>query len=66
MANSVYQQSVIYEHEKEICCCCLGCINNFSLKIDFSEQKKVYFTDLKKLLIQHYYAYDSSFMDNFT
>ena len=54
----------MYEQGKEICCCCLECLNNFSPKTDFSEQKKCYFTDLKKLLIQYYYS--TSFMDNFT
>ena len=32
VANSIYQQSAVYKQGKEICCCCLECLNNFSPK----------------------------------
>ena len=34
--NFIYQRSVIYEHEREICFYCLECLNKLSLKPNFS------------------------------
>ena len=40
--------------------------NFLSIKTDISEESKDYFTNLKKLLIQYYYVYDTGLlMDNF-
>ena len=42
VANSLYYQSVIYEH-MEICCSCLECLNNFSLKTFFWAEKRLFY-----------------------
>ena len=62
VGGSIHHQSVIYEQGKEICCCCLECLKSLSIKTDFSEESKDYFTDLKKLLIQYYYVYTTGLL----
>ena len=64
--SSLHHTSIIYEQGKKVCYCCLECLRDFGVTIDFSEQKKDYFNDLKKNLIQYYYVCDklSWFMGN--
>ena len=65
VAGSLHHRSIIFEQGKEVCFCCLECLWDFGVKTDFSGQKKDYFTNLTKLLIQYYYVdNESSFKEN--
>ena len=52
----IYKKSVIYEHDGEVCCCCLKCLETIKKRIYFSEEKKGYFNELKTILIEYYYV----------
>ena len=60
------QESVIYEQDGEVCCCCLKCLETIKKRIYFSEEKKGYFNELKTILIEYYYVLNADlFTDTF-
>ena len=59
MSGSILLQSINYEENTEICCCCSNCQNEIQLGRNFSDETLGYFSELKKLLIQHYYVVDN-------
>ena len=48
------------ERKNEVCCCCLMCRTKLCPETNFSDEAEEYFYELKKLLIQYYYVFDSS------
>ena len=57
-SGSVLLQTVIYEENNETCCCCYNGLNEIQSRTNFSYRKLVYFTELKKPLIQYYRVVD--------
>ena len=60
------KKSVIFEHNGEVCRCCLKCLKIIKKRIYFSEEKKGYFNELKTILIEYYYVLNADlFADTF-
>lgn len=60
VSGSILCQSIIYEENKEICCCCFICRDEIQLRTNFIDEIHGYFYELKKFLIQHYHVLDKS------
>ena len=67
ISGSILHQSIIYEQNNEVSCCCLNCQDKFCSETNFSDEFEGYFNQLKNFLIQYYYVFDNGpFMVNFS